>query len=321
MALTFKRSSLAVQVADAVRLEIERGTWPEWMPSERDLSRSLHVSRNTCRLALSLLYRQRLVQPVQGRGNRVMDRPLLTRLQAVPQVHSVGVILPEGLGRTRPTLSLIIEALQRELYDMQVRTQLHSGPIYYAGNPARALEKLVERNPHDCWVLLLSNRPLQKWFMERGLPCIVGGSVYSEIELPSVDFDFRAVCRHATGKLLALGHQRIVFFNRELRGAGDLESEAGFQEAIKASSHKKLDARIVYHSDQMATVAQLIRHMYSGTGHSPTRSARRQFFQLSLGDEYLGRLRIAGALRCQFDFARRRSVSFPPQSDAGPLPL
>lgn len=270
MPLTFKRSSLVAQVADAIRMEIRRSTWTEWIPSERELSRSLHVSRNTCRFALHLLYREGLVEPVQGRGIRVRQLPPAVKPQILPQTHSVGVIIPDALGRLRPSNSLMIEELQAELYDMQVRLQLHSSPAYYAGNPRRALEKLVEKTPHDCWILVLSHRPLQNWFMQRQLPCVVSGSIYSDVVLPSVDYDYRAVCRHAVGKLLALGHRRIVFLNRQLRAAGDLESEAGFAEGIRASSDEKIESRIVYHDDHLESVSNVIRQLFKSTMKPPT---------------------------------------------------
>lgn len=270
MPLPFKRASLVAQVAEAIRAEIRKGVWQEWIPSERELSHSLHVSRNTCRFALHMLSRDGLIEPIRGRGNRIKRTASGATKPTLRRTHSVGVIIPEVLGKLRPSNSLMIEEVQAELYDIQLRVQLHCSPAYYAKNPRRALEKLVEKNPHDCWILILTQRPLQRWFMQQGIPCVVSGSIYPGIVLPSVDFDFRAICRHATGKLIALGHRRLVYINRQLRAAGDLESEIGFHEAIKSSSDRQAEGRVVYHDDHLESIAPLIKQLFKTSARPPT---------------------------------------------------
>jgi DNA-binding LacI/PurR family transcriptional regulator len=260
--LTLKRSSLVAQVADAIRSEILANAWQEWIPSERDLSATLHVSRNTCRNAMQILRRELLIEPVLGRGIRI-NRKAIRKLSATRPLHSVGLIIPEVMSRLRPQNALLIDELRDELFDLGVRLELHNSPVYYHANPGHALEKLVEKNRHDCWILMLSREPLQRWFVDRGIPCIVSGSVYAGIPLPSVDQDYRAACRHAAGKLIALGHRRLVFFNRRSRAAGDLESEAGFIEGVHSFSQGKARARTVYHNDSRENVVQLVQQLYS----------------------------------------------------------
>jgi DNA-binding LacI/PurR family transcriptional regulator len=128
---------------------------------------------------------------------------------------------------------------------------------------------LVEKSRHDCWILVLSGESLQRWFMERRIPCIISGSTYAGIKLPCVDQDYRATCRHATGRLIALGHRHLAFFNRRSRAAGDLESEAGFFEAVRASSYAKVEAQTVYHNDSRENIVQLIRQLFT-TADPPT---------------------------------------------------
>jgi DNA-binding LacI/PurR family transcriptional regulator len=256
--LILKRSSLVAQVADVIRSEILRRAWSDWIPSERELNRTLHVSRNTCRAALHMLSCERLITPVQGRGIRV-NRDVVRRARpAGRQTHSVGLIMPEVVSRLRPVNSLLIDDLREELFDQDVRLSLHVSSACYQANPEHALEKLVSKNRHDCWILVLSNEALQRWFMLRGIPCLVTGSVFPGIRLPSVDSDHRSICRHAVGKLISLGHRRIVFFNRDLRAAGDLESEDGFLQGARASSHSDVKAWVVYHDDNRESVGNLI---------------------------------------------------------------
>jgi len=267
--LILRRSSLVAQVADAVRREILRGVWREWIPSERDLSQALHVSRNTCRKALQILRHEALIEPVLGQGIRI-NRPAVRKAHSASRhLHSVGIIIPEMMSRMYPRHSLLVDELRHELFDLGVRVELHVGPAYYRRKPRLALERLIEKNHHDCWIPLLSHEPLQKWFVKEKIPCVVSGSAYAGVVLPSVDLDYRAICRHAAGKLIALGHRRIVFFNRRSRAAGDLESEVGFAEGVHISSHPQIEARTVYHNDSRENITYLVDHLF-GSSAPPT---------------------------------------------------
>lgn len=261
MALTFKRTSLITQVADALRAEVLRGAWFRWLPTERELCQSLHVSRNTCRSALRALYREGMLEAVHARGIRIKRRRNCPTRPALRRDRSIGLVVPDNICRLEPRNSLLIEEIQAELYDMQVRLQLHINPACYRHNPGPALEKLVKRNRHDCWILMQSQRPLQRWFGQRKLRCLVTGSNYSDIKLPSIDYDYRAICRHAAGTLLSLGHRRLVLLNRSLRAAGDLESETGFFEGVRNSSYERVEARLAYHDDNLKSVSNVIKNL------------------------------------------------------------
>jgi len=111
MALTLKRSSVAVQVAEALRSEIRRGAWKEWIPSERELSQTLRVCRTTCRAGLKMLYRERLLLPEIGRGIRVNRAFIRQAHGAVKSARSVGIVMPNDVRVLRPLLLLIIDEL------------------------------------------------------------------------------------------------------------------------------------------------------------------------------------------------------------------
>jgi LacI family transcriptional regulator len=270
MPLALIRSSLVTQVADAIRAEVLRGAWKEWLPSERDISRSLHVSRNTCRGGLRVLQREMLLEPIKGRGIRLTKLAAgQTRSIADPS-HSVGVIMPLPLARMPPHSGVVLDELKDELTLSGNQIHLHDGSTFYSGNPDKALERLVAHNRHDCWILTRSTEPMQKWFMKRSIPCVVSGSLYPGIKLPSADQDRRAMCRHAAGRLISLGHRRLVFLNRRVRAAGDVESELGFMEGVKASSHADLDARVLYHEDTRDSTVLLLDGLWRRSAAPPT---------------------------------------------------
>ena len=93
---------------------------------------------------------------------------------------------------------------------------------------------LLRSHPKACWVAIMADHRLQEWLAQAGVPAVLYGNRYSEIDLPSVGIDYRACVRHATAQLLARGHRRIVLVNFDPQRAGDQESMAGFHEAFAA---------------------------------------------------------------------------------------
>jgi GntR family transcriptional regulator len=70
-------SPLYAQVADALRERIVKGIWPigTRIPTLPDLAQEFGVGLITVRQAMQLLKNEKLVQPEQGRGTFVRDRP------------------------------------------------------------------------------------------------------------------------------------------------------------------------------------------------------------------------------------------------------
>ncbi len=251
--------TVASQLAVQLRAELEKGTWRGWLPSERVLSRTLQASRNTVRAALEQLKSDGLVEPVRGLGNRVVGK---ARSPSVSDhAKTVGVLIPEPIGRLRPLIALWIDELKDLLIEEGYRLRIHAGRQYFQTNPARALERLIGQHPHSAWVLTLSSAAMQRWFARRGAPCLVAGSTYPDVTLPHYDLDYRAICRHAAGVLLRLGHRRLALLNRESRRAGDVDSERGFLEGVRRSTHSDATADISYHRDDVESVARALRSL------------------------------------------------------------
>lgn len=254
-----QRQSLVAQTAGFLQAQIERGEWREWLPSERALCELLQVSRNTLRAALGQLQKQGVVRPVHGSGNRIVATRAAGAERRVSQ--DVALLTPEPIERLRPMQSLWIDDMRALLSERGMRLRIFHGPQFYAGNPGPALQKLVTRNPHGCWILMLASEPLQRWFSKNEVPCVVAGSTFAGLELPFRDLDHRAACRHAAGVLLGLGHRRLAMLMVKNPRAGDLESEAGFVEAVKQSGHAGVDVRVIHHDETVAGVALAVRRL------------------------------------------------------------
>lgn len=228
--------SLPAQVTRHLRDEIARGTWQEWLPSERVLTETLQVSRKTVRKALAQLQREKVIQVRHGIGHRVATRVI----PVVPSSETAGevaLLMPEPLEGVRPYTALWINHLKTHLIEHGVRLHLCSGRRCFTRDPRRALDQLVRSQRAGCWLLAHSTLAVQRWFERHELRCVIAGSAHPQVNLPDVDLDHAAVNRHAVGILLAAGHRRIAFLTERTGRAGDLASEAAFVAAVRESSH------------------------------------------------------------------------------------
>jgi LacI family transcriptional regulator len=254
-----RRLSLVAQTAGILKKEIEAGAWPEWLPGERQLCETLQVSRNTLRAALALLKKERLIRAEHGAGNRILpDRP---RHAARSRSVDVALLSPEPLEHLRPTQTLWIDDLRGMLSEHGCRLHIFHGRQYFRANPGPALKKLVAHHVHGCWILTLASEGIQTWFNRSGTPCVVAGSVHAGLNLPFRDLDHRALCRHAVGVLLAHGHRSVAMLIAESMLAGDLESEAGFLEAVRRSSSPDVSGVIERHRGGPLEIDRALRRL------------------------------------------------------------
>lgn len=267
MTMLPQRNSLFSQTVNILREEIGKGTWTTWLPSERTLCSMLQVSRNTLRAGLAQMKREGVIRSVHGAGNQIVAGAPAR----LPHLRSqdVALLTPEPLEQLRPSHTLWIDELRGLLSERGCRLRVFQGHQFFRKNSKPALAKLVSRNPHGCWILMLSNEHVQGWFAEAGLPCVVAGSIYPGVDLPFRDLDHRAMCRHAAGVLLGLGHRKIALVNHKSRRAGDVESEIGFVEGVAQSSHADAESILVYHESTPASVCSVVRRLREQP-HPPT---------------------------------------------------
>jgi DNA-binding LacI/PurR family transcriptional regulator len=254
-----QRQTLVSQTADIVREGIATGLWKERLPSERMLCDRYQISRNTLRGALALLQRDKLIRPMHGSGNLILGAP--KRRSGRLQAHDVAVLSPEPLERLRPTQTLWIDELRAMLSERGCQLHVFHGRQYFRSNPGPALKRLLAENPHGCWVLALSNAAIQGWFAKNEVSCVVAGSVHAGLDLPSCDLDHRAMCRHAAGVFLGLGHRRLALVIAKSQLAGDLESETGFVEGVRRSSHAGSEVVIGRHDGSVTGISHALRRL------------------------------------------------------------
>lgn len=225
-----KRLSLSGQAADIIRQAIADGTWKEHLPSERRLCEMFQVSRPTIRTALHLLAKDGLIEIQQGRRNRLLstsgrrtrDPSRLVVLITSQPISVMPFVTYQGISEMRTHLA-------KDGFTTEVL-------VCPSGSPRVQQRKIVEfirQNRVFCCVLLSVGKELQHWFAAQSMPALVLGSCHPDVRLPSLDVDYRSVCRHAAGILLGKGHRRLAFIVPDSGVAGDLASEQGFEEGVR----------------------------------------------------------------------------------------
>jgi len=231
----FRKSSVVHQVAEALRREIEAGAVTGWLPTERALCEELHVSRRTLRCALEQLKREGLISARVGVGTRVLPRRASRSRVPESGAPSVGLLMPEPIDVLRPYVTLWVDLLKSELFESGVSLRVHAGPQYFRRGSGTALRRLVAQHSHGCWVLALSYGGLQHWFQSNRVKVVVAGMPDPAIAAPAVYLDSGALGRHIAGRMIALGHRRLVMFSEPQPSPGAAAAEAGFTDAIRGA--------------------------------------------------------------------------------------
>ena len=260
-----KRLSLVAQTVQSLCEGIRTGHWKEHLPGERELCERLQVSRRTISAALVELQRKGWLD-VSHRQRRRIKAPRATR-GTNGQKKVIAVLSPRPFHAILPPMTLVMDALRDKFTEAGGVVEFHVNQACFSARPAHALDQLIHDHPADVWLILGSKEPMQRWFIERQLPCLVAGSCAPGIVLPSVDVDYRAACRHAGDVLWRKGHRRLALVQPLDAYDGDVESEHGFREAL--NKHPEAQLRVIRHDGTATHLGSLLdKAMHSA--HPPT---------------------------------------------------
>lgn len=237
--------------AHFLRTAIAEGEWGHALPSERALCARLRISRPTLRAVLAQLEQEGVVSAVQNKKRHVLTSG--SAQSSGRRTDLIALLSPVPVQSMPPFVLFWVDTLRELLAQAGHQLEVHASPHCYTSKPARGLKKLMQRTPAAAWVLFRSTSAMQRWFAEQRLPVVVAGSCAQGLDLPSVDVDYRATCRHAATLLRQKGHERIALLLPDSNHGGDTESEHGFREALAATNTAPV---ILRHRESAEQVAQ-----------------------------------------------------------------
>ena len=252
-----ERVTLQSQVASRLRAQIASGAWDRGVPSERWLGDHLQVSRPTVRAALASLRREGLIRTSARRRTQVVHRRRRTRRPAPPEVNLLTV---EKLDSLSGFELFVMGELRRHLQDAGLSLEVRHDHRLRHRNPGAVLERLAAQYPAGAWVLQHQTKPVQQWFAEKAMPAVVWGSAHAGVWLASFDIHNQAACRHCIGALSRLGHRRIALVVRQTGLAGDLASEAGYEEGMRALPPPPSEPLILRHGGTVPNLCVALDH-------------------------------------------------------------
>ncbi len=229
MPLKVDRVSVIDQTVAVIRNGILDGEWSGWLPGERRLSKDLGVGRNSLREALKILETEGRIKIIHRQGVRINRNA--SKL-ASKKSHVVGVLSPSPIETVYPRKILYIDALRARLAKDEYVLKFYDGKQYFKTGSEKAIQRLVQQERCDCWMLVASSKAVQNWFWSNNISCLIAGSCHQGIDLPYIDVDYQALCRHAVVTLRRLGHRNIVYLTPPPLLAGDIRSETGFLQGI-----------------------------------------------------------------------------------------
>lgn len=229
MASLPQRVSLVTQTCSILRDSLVGGEWAGCLPGELELSRRLQVSRVTLRAALARLQEEGHLAGGQGKRRRIISHESAVAPHAGKKTERVLLLSPVPQAKLSASKLLWIDELREQVAALGLNLEFIVSAAASQPRPARVLAGITAQHPGTVWVLLRAHPPMQRWFLDSGLPAVIAGSHFPDISLPCVDIDYFATCGHAAGRLLARGCERLGLVIPQEQMAGDRDSEAGFR--------------------------------------------------------------------------------------------
>lgn len=236
-----QRVSLHDQLVGILREGIAGARWDRMLPSERDLSSELQVSRGTLRKAMEELFRERTL--VRGQRGRCLVRNSAASrtIQSGTVIRILTPYSPVGMGSLQATT---FEPLAERMSAAGYRVQIEYHPELFTRFRPSELTRLDSLPETAGWVLHFCTSRMQRWFAASGRPCLVMGRTADGLQLSSISIDVEALVRHVVGLFYRRGHRDLIHLRAEFTSFTDqLGSEAFVEEATKLG----MQARIVTH--------------------------------------------------------------------------
>lgn len=194
--------SAAEQVAERLRNELVRGRWSGTLPGIHRLSAELGLPRKPVERALLLLEQQGLLVP-QGAGRR--RQIVIPKDSRSPSV-AVKILHFDELDRT---LNNTID-LQHRLMEEGHAVSFTPKSLKEMGMDVKRVARVVRDTKADAWVIRGGSREVLEYFANQAMPAFAIFGDWYGVRIAGIGPQKLSALQSMVGRLVALGHRRIV---------------------------------------------------------------------------------------------------------------
>lgn len=258
-----QRRSLVLETVDAIKEMLEADSKITSMPGERTLASRLQVGRDTLRAALLELEEQGWISAsAQGKRRKILKRE--KEKAQDKRSYRIGFLSPRALEKLPAAMLLELDHVREMLAAQGISIELHSPSVFNSISPQKRLSDLVATMQCDAWVLYQTPERIQQWFRDSGIPSVVRGQVYSNVALPCLDFDWRAMGFHAGTQMIRNGHHSIGLIIPDTNLPGLIAARQGVESAIERSEEDVI-LHIIVEQGTAEAVAQSLQNICHAT--------------------------------------------------------
>ena len=199
--------SIADQVAEHLRGEIQRGRWSDALPGKHQLAAELGVNNKTVESALRQLEKSGLLLP-QGSGRSRLVNP---RRRTTSRALRIALLMNDHEVDEKTKLVLEIRHALNDAGHTIITPPKSLATLRFDPKQVAAL---VRKTEADAWIILAGSRGVLEWFANQPVPAFALFGNRLGIRIPSVSPNKPPAVADATRHLISLGHRRIVLLAR-----------------------------------------------------------------------------------------------------------
>ncbi len=246
------------QVAAHLQQEVMRGRWVHQIPGREEISSEIGVNSKTVEAALKLMEKRGILIP-QGTGKR---RRISDTIEGRPPALTIRLMIYEWSDRT-------------QTYNVEVLHQLSAmgHTVMFSEKSLRELDmdleqvaNFVKNNPADAWVVMAGPKEILAWFAEQKFPTFAQFGRSRDLPIAGVRVNKTIAMVDAVGKLISLGHRRIVMLSRTERRKPDPGMlEKAFLEELEKHGIKTGSYHLPDWNDTIADFHRCLDSLFSAT--------------------------------------------------------
>lgn len=206
----FRAQSTSEQLSTYLKRQILAGVFDDSLPGINQLVTMLGVNSRAVEAAVRRLESEGLLE---ARGVGKSRRINTSRSRERTKALRIRVLLYE---RTNRGLFYIIELLSK-LREAGFVADFADKSLMELGMNVGRVSRFVAAKPADAWIVCGGSREILQWFSEQAFPAFAMFGVSSGLPIAGTSVRKSPAMVEAVGRLISLGHRRIVMLCREDR--------------------------------------------------------------------------------------------------------